>query len=68
MKTIIKTIRIVLWITACIVFLFALLYLYGSFEMYPTPEQEEKTRIFSILLMVISSVGGGVLFLTRKKK
>ena len=63
-----KTVRMILWIVICMIFLLGLLYLFtGSLEWYPTPEQQEKARIISIVMMVVPAVCGGILFLTRKK-
>ena len=63
-----KTVRMILWIVICMIFLLGLLYLFtGSLEWFPTPEQQEKARIISIVMMVVPAVCGGILFLTRKK-
>ena len=63
-----KTVRMILWIVICMIFLLGLLYLLtGSLEWFPTPEQQEKARIISIVMMVVPAVCGGILFLTRKK-
>ena len=63
-----KVIRIFLLIIICIIFLLGLLYLFtGSLEWFPTPEQPEKARITAIIMMVIPSISGIILFLTRKK-
>ncbi len=63
-----KAFRMILWIIICIIFLLGLLYLFtGSLEMFPTPEQQEKARIISIIMMAAPVVFGGILFLTRKK-
>ena len=68
MKTCKKTIRIILWILICAVFVVGLLYfINGSLETFPTPEQQEKARIVAIIIMVISAFFGAVLFFTRKK-
>lgn len=64
-----KAVRIFLWIIICIIFLLGLLYLFtGSLELFPTPEQQEKARITAIIMMVIPTICGSVLFLTRKNK
>lgn len=63
-----KIVRIILWIIVCIIFLLGLLYLFtGSLEWFPTPEQQEKSRIISVIMMVIPVICGVVLFSTRKK-
>ncbi len=63
-----KVIRIILWIIICIIFTIGLLYLFtGSLEWIPTPEQQEKARITAIIMMVIPTICGGILLLTRKK-
>ena len=63
-----KIARIILWIIICIIFLLGLLYLFtGSLEWFPNPEQQEKSCIISVVMMVIPVVCGIVLFLTRKK-
>lgn len=63
-----KIVRIFLWIIICIIFAVGLLYLFtGSLEWFPTPEQQEKTRITAIIIMVIPTISGIILFLTRKK-
>ena len=63
-----KIVRIFLWIIICIIFVLGLLYLFtGSLEWFPTPEQQEKATIISVLMMVIPVICGAVLFLTRKK-
>ena len=63
-----KTIRIILWIIICIIFLLGVLYLFtGSLEWFPTPDQQEKSQITSIIMMVIPVISGIILFLTRKK-
>ena len=63
-----KMLRFILWVVVCIVFLFGLLYLFtGSLEMSPTPEQQESARIAAVVMMVIPTFFGFVLFATRKK-
>ncbi len=63
-----KTIRIILWIITFLIFVSGLLYFCtGSLEMFPTAEQQEKVRIISVIMMVISAVLGVVLFSTREK-
>ena len=63
-----KAIRIILWIIICIIFLLGLLYLLtGSLEWFPTPEQQEKARITSLIMMLVPTICGVILFLTRKK-
>ena len=63
-----KVIRIILWIIICIIFTIGLLYLLtSSLEWFPTPEQQEKARITAIIMMVILTICGGILFLIRKK-
>ena len=63
-----KAVRIILWIVICIIFLLGLLYLFtGSLEGFPTPEQQEKSQITAIIMMVIPAISGILLFLTRKK-
>ena len=63
-----KAIRIFLWIIICIIFLLGLLYLFtGSLEWFPTPEQQEKAHLTSIVMMAIPAISGIILFLTRKK-
>ena len=64
-----KIVRMFLWIIICIIFVLGLSYLFtGSLEMYPTPEQQDKARIVSIVMMVIPAICAGVLFSTRKKQ
>ena len=63
-----KTLRTILWIIICIIFAAGLLYLFtGSLEVFPTPEQQEKVRITAIIMLVIPTISGIILFLTRKK-
>ena len=63
-----KIIRKILWIIICIIVLLGLLYLFtGSLEWFPTPEQQEKTHIISIALLIFPIILGSILFLTRKK-
>ncbi len=63
-----KAVRIFLWIIVCIVFFLGLLYLFtGSLEWFPTPEQQEEARITAIIMMVIPTICGSILVLTRKK-
>ena len=63
-----KAVRVFLWIIICIFFAVGLLYLFtGSLEWFPTPEQQEKARITAIILMVIPTIGGIILLLTREK-
>ena len=63
-----KSIRMILWIIICIIFLLGLLYLFtGSLEWFPTPEQQEKARVTAIIMMVMPVISGIILFLTRKK-
>ncbi len=63
-----KIVRIILWILIFIFLLLGLLCLFtGSLEWFPTPEQQEKTRIITIITIVTPVVCGGILFLTRKK-
>ncbi len=63
-----KTVRIILWIIICTIFLLGLLYLFtGSLEWFPTSEQQDKAQITAIIMMVIPAMGGIILFLTRKK-
>lgn len=63
-----KTLRTILWIIICIIFAAGLLYLFtGSLEVFPTPEQQEKARITAIIMLVIPTISGIILFLTRKK-
>ena len=48
-------------------FVFALLwYQCGSFEMVPTEEQEEKTQIAAILLMIVNGVLCGACIAVRR--
>ena len=68
MKTFEKTLRIILWVLICIVFVIGLLYfINGSLEMFPTPEQQGEARVVSIILMSLPVIFGFVLFFTRKK-
>lgn len=68
MKTFEKTLRIILWVLICIVFVIGLLYfINGSLEMFPTPEQQGKARVVAIILMAIPAFFGVILFFTRKK-
>lgn len=63
-----KTLRIILGIIICIIFAVGLLYLFtGSLEVFPAPEQQEKARITAIIMLVIPTICGVILFLTRKK-
>ena len=63
-----KAVRIVLWIILCIIFLLGLLYLFtGSLEWFPIPEQQEKARITSLIMMLVPTICGVILFLARKK-
>ena len=63
-----KSIRMILWIIICIIFLLGLLYLFtGSLEWFSTPEQQEKARVTAIIMMVMPVISGIILFLTRKK-
>lgn len=63
-----RIIRIILWIVICAVFLLGFIYLFtGSLEWFPTPEQQEKARIISIVMIVLPVICSGVLFLNRKK-
>lgn len=63
-----KPIRIILWIIICITFSLGLLYLStGSLEWFPTPEQQYKARITSLIMAIAPAICGVVLFLTRKK-
>jgi len=63
-----KKVCIILWVVICIVFLLGLLSLFtGSLEMFPTPEQQGKVHIISIIMMVASAFSGVVLFLTKKR-
>jgi ssDNA-binding Zn-finger/Zn-ribbon topoisomerase 1 len=64
-----KVVRTILWIIICIIFAVGLLYLFtGSLEGFPTPEQQEKSQITAIIMMIIPAISGIILFLTRKKK
>ena len=68
MKTFKKTLRIILWVLICIVFVIGLLYfINGSLEMFPTSEQQGKARVVAIILMSLPVFFGFVLFFTRKK-
>ena len=63
-----KAVRIFLWIIICIVIAVGLSYLFtGSLEWFPTPEQQEKARITAIVMIVLPTISGFILFLTRKK-
>lgn len=62
-----KTLRIILWIIIFIIFLLGLLYFFtGSLEWFPTPEQQEKAKIASLIMMIVPAICGGILFFTRK--
>ncbi len=63
-----KAVRIILWIIFCIIFLLGLLYLFtGSLEWFPTPEQQEKASITSLIMMLVPTICSVILLLTRKK-
>ena len=52
-------ISILLIAIAVIIVLFGLLYAFhGSFEAFPTDEQQEKARIASVFIMVLGSMIG----------
>ncbi len=62
-----KTLRIIFWILICICFILGLIYLFtGSLEWFPTPEQQEKARIISLVLITVPIISAVILFLTRK--
>ncbi len=64
-----KILRIILWVVICLVFLLGLLYMFtGSLEWFPTPEQQQKAKIVSTILIIVPIVSGIILFLTRGKK
>ncbi len=64
-----KIIQTVLWVLIFIAFLLGLLYMFtGSLEWFPTPEQEQKAKMMSIIMMALPIISGIILFLTRNKK
>ena len=41
-------------------------FIHGSFEMYPTPEQHEKARIFSGIFIILFSAAEIALYFVRR--
>lgn len=64
-----KILRVILWIIIFIIIFLGILYLFsGALEWFPTPKQQEKAHITSIVMMVIPAICCVTLFLTRKNK
>ena len=63
-----KILRMLLWILICASLLLGLMYLFtGSLEWFPTPDQREKAKIVSLILIIVPIVSGIILFLTSRK-